>query len=80
MQAGLRGYRDVVRVGQSDGWAWAAISSPRSTASAVTEPDAFTRAASRKRPGDVMDLTIYRGGKSMDVKVKLGEAPEDAIR
>jgi S1-C subfamily serine protease len=44
----------------------------------VTEADAIARASSRKRPGDVMDLTIYRAGRSVDVKVKLGEAPDDA--
>jgi S1-C subfamily serine protease len=78
-QAGLRSYRDVVRVGNQR----LGVGGDFITAidgKAVTEPDAFTRAASRKRPGDVMNFTIYRGGKSMDVKVKLGEAPDDAIR
>ncbi len=78
-QAGLHGYRDVVRVGNQTlgvgGDFITAIDGVR-----VTEPDSFTRAASRKRPGDVMNFTIYRAGKSMDVKVKLGEAPDDAIR
>jgi len=27
----------------------------------------------RKRPGDTVTVTIYRGGKKMDVQVKLGE-------
>ena len=27
----------------------------------------------RKRPGDTVTLTIYRGGKKLDVPVKLGE-------
>ena len=27
----------------------------------------------RKRPGDSVTVTIYRGGKKMDVPVKLGE-------
>jgi len=27
----------------------------------------------RKRPGDTVTLTVYRGGKKMDVQVKLGE-------
>ena len=29
----------------------------------------------RKRPGDTVTLTIYRGGKKMDVHVRLGERP-----
>jgi S1-C subfamily serine protease len=78
-QAGLRGYRDVVRVGNQrlgvgGDFITAVDGKP------VTEQDAVTRAASRKRPGDVMVLTIYRNGKSMDLKVKLGEAPDDAQR
>ncbi len=43
----------------------------------VDEPDAVTRAIARKRPGDMIDLTIFRGGRSMNVRVKLGEAPEE---
>jgi S1-C subfamily serine protease len=27
----------------------------------------------RKRPGDTVSVTVYRGGKKMDVAVKLGE-------
>jgi S1-C subfamily serine protease len=27
----------------------------------------------RKRPGDSVNVTVYRGGKKMDVPVKLGE-------
>ena len=27
----------------------------------------------RKRPGDTVTVTLYRGGKKMDVPVKLGE-------
>ena len=27
----------------------------------------------RKRPGDSVTLTLYRGGKKLDVPVKLGE-------
>jgi S1-C subfamily serine protease len=75
-QAGLRGYRDSVRVGNQllgvGGDFITAIDGKQ-----VTEADAIARVSSRKRPGDVMDLTIYRGGRSVDVKVKLGEAPDD---
>ena len=74
-QADLRGYRDWVRVGNQR----LGVGGDFITAidgKPVTEPDAITRASSRKRPGDVMDLTVYRNGRSMNVKVKLGEAPE----
>ena len=27
------------------------------------------------RPGDTVNVTVYRGGKKMDVSVKLGESP-----
>jgi S1-C subfamily serine protease len=29
----------------------------------------------KKRPGDDVTVTLFRGGKKMDVKVKLGERP-----
>jgi S1-C subfamily serine protease len=78
-QASIRGLRDYVRVGNqrlgTGGDFITAVDGKQ-----VTEPDAVVRASSRKRPGDVMDLTIYRNGRSMDVKVKLGEAPDDAQR
>jgi S1-C subfamily serine protease len=74
-QAGIRGYRDVVRVGNSrlgvgGDFVTAVDGKP------VTENDAITRALSRKRPGDSMDLTVFRNGRSVSVKVKLGEVPE----
>jgi len=34
--------------------------------------DALSSALSRKRPGDSLDLTIYRAGRTMKVKVPLG--------
>jgi len=43
----------------------------------VREEDAILRELSRKRPGDILELTIYRSGRSLNIKVKLGEAPED---
>jgi S1-C subfamily serine protease len=43
----------------------------------VEEQDAVTRALSRKHAGENMTLTIYRNGRSTDVKVTLGEAPEE---
>jgi S1-C subfamily serine protease len=43
----------------------------------VEEQDAVTRALSRKHAGEIMTLTIFRGGRSIDLNVTLGEAPEE---
>jgi S1-C subfamily serine protease len=74
--AGLRGYRDVVAIGNQR----LGIGGDFITAidgKPVTEPDAVTRILARKRPGDVLSLKIFRDGRPLDVQVKLGEAPED---
>ena len=39
----------------------------------VDREDAITRALSSKRSSDVIELTIFRAGRTMTVKVKLGE-------
>jgi S1-C subfamily serine protease len=38
--------------------------------------DSLQRVFNRKRAGDILSLTIYRGGRSRNVKVRLGEAPQ----
>ena len=40
--------------------------------------DAIASALTKKRAGDVMELTLFRGGRSTKVTVTLGEAPDDA--
>jgi S1-C subfamily serine protease len=73
--AGLRGYREVVLVGNMR----LGIGGDFVTAidgKAVAEPDAVTRALASRRPGDTLTLKIVRGGNTMEVKVKLGEVPE----
>jgi len=45
----------------------------------VTEIDAVTRALAKKHSGDTLDLTVYRGGRSENIKVKLGEASGDIL-
>jgi S1-C subfamily serine protease len=42
----------------------------------VDREDALARALTRKRAGDTVTMTVVRGGRTMDVKVKLGEAGE----
>jgi S1-C subfamily serine protease len=41
----------------------------------ITSNDSLQRVLSRKRGGDILTLTVYRGGRKVDVKIKLGEAP-----
>ena len=73
--AGLKGYRDVVQVGNER----LGIGGDFITAvdgKPVTESDELARAIARKRPGDTITVKIFRAGKSLDVAVKLGEVPE----
>ena len=45
----------------------------------VDRSDAISVALAKHRAGDVIELTIYRAGKQMTVKVKLGEAADDRL-
>jgi len=77
-KAGLRGYKDIVRVGNNR----LGIGGDFITAidgQAVKDRDAMVRALAHKHPDDILDLTIYRDGKTIDVKVKLGEAPDEPM-
>jgi putative serine protease PepD len=40
---------------------------------AVESSDSLSRAIERKRPGDILELTIYRDGRTRNIRVKLGE-------
>lgn len=42
----------------------------------VDRQDAISRALARKRAGDTLDLTIFRSGRRINLKVRLGAAPE----
>ena len=75
-QAGLKGYRDVVLVGNER----LGIGGDFITeidGKPVTESDALARAIARKRPGDTITVKVFRAGKLLDVAVKLGEVPEE---
>lgn len=43
---------------------------------AVDAKDTLQRVMNRKRGGDPIILTVYRNGHNVDIKVKLGEAPQ----
>jgi S1-C subfamily serine protease len=74
--AGVRGARDVVVVGNSElgigGDLIIAIDSQP-----VDREDALVRAYSRKRVGDTLTLTIYRGRRTIQLPVKLLRPPAD---
>jgi S1-C subfamily serine protease len=75
-QAGLKGYRDVVlvgneRLGVGGDFITEVDGKP------VTESDALAREIARKRPGDTITVKVFRAGKLLDVAVKLGEVPEE---
>jgi S1-C subfamily serine protease len=76
--SGLKGARRLVLIGNQEvgigGDFITAIDGKK-----VTEIDAVTRALSKKHSGDVLNLTIFRGGRSIDVKVKLGEASDEVL-
>ena len=42
----------------------------------VDGQDALRRALNQKKAGDRLDLTIFRGGRTLKVPVVLGSAPE----
>ena len=71
--AGLRGPRRAVAIGNFElgigGDLIMAIDGQK-----LDGRDTLTRAMNRKRPGDRIKLTIFRGGKQMDLSVTLGEA------
>src|SRR3954470_1420985 len=72
--AGIRGGDRVVRAGMQrlavGGDLIVAVDGQK-----VASPFDLNIILNRKRPGDTVTLTIYRGGKKTDVPVKLGERP-----
>ncbi len=77
-EAGLRPAQDEVRVGNTR----LGVGGDLITAvdgKPITEADAVTRALSRKRPGEILEVTVYRNGRSLNLKVKLGEAPDEPM-
>lgn len=73
-EAGLRGARTSVIVGRYEipvgGDLIMAVDGKP-----VDSQNALSRALGRKRPGEIAELTIYRNGRTMKIRVRLGEAP-----
>ena len=72
--AGVRGGHRVVRAGMQriaiGGDLIVAVDGQK-----VTSPFDLNILLNRKRPGDAVTLTVFRGGKKIEVAVKLGERP-----
>ena len=45
----------------------------------VTGNDSLQRVMSKKRGGDMLNLTVYRNGRTQEIRVKLGEAPQRLV-
>ncbi len=74
--AGLRGARRVVLVGNMElGIGGDLIL--EIDGKVADKTDSIARSLNKKRPGDKIELTVFREGKSTKVTATLGEAPED---
>lgn len=76
--AGLKGPRQVVIIGNNEvgvgGDLIVAIDGR-----AADRPDSISRSINKKRPGDTVELTVYRAGRNIKLNVKLGEEQGDQI-
>jgi len=75
-RAGLRGGRQEVQIGNAEVLVGGDLIMSID-GQPVDRDDAISRALARKRTGDTLELTIFRSGRTTNVRVKLGE--EDAI-
>jgi S1-C subfamily serine protease len=70
--AGLRGGRQEVQIGNAEllvgGDLIMSIDGKP-----VDHDDAISRALATKRTGDTLELTIFRGGKTMNIRIRLGD-------
>jgi len=70
--AGLRGGRQEVQIGNAEVLVGGDLIMSID-GKPVDRDDAISRALSGKRTGDTLELTIFRGGKTMNVRVRLGD-------
>jgi S1-C subfamily serine protease len=78
-QAGLRGYSDVVVVGNQRLGVGGDFITAVDGKQVGSDANVLTRALSHKRPGETLDLTVLRKSRSMNIKVTLGRAPEQPL-
>ena len=75
-EAGLRGPRRSVIVGGAYTLGIGGDLIVAVDGQPVEAKDTLQRVMNRKRGGDPLNLTIYRNGRTQEIKVKLGEAPQ----
>jgi S1-C subfamily serine protease len=71
-RAGLRGGRQEVQIGNAQVLVGGDLIMSID-GQPVERDDAISRALAKKRTGDTLELTIFRNGKTINVRVKLGE-------
>src|ERR1700733_5361755 len=71
-RAGLRGGRQEVQIGNAQGLVGGDLIMSID-GKPVERDDAISRALASKRTGDTLELTIFRNGKTMNVRVRLGD-------
>jgi S1-C subfamily serine protease len=71
--AGLRGGRETVQIGNAQLMVGGDLIMSID-GHPIDREDAISRALARKHAGDTIELTIFRNGKTMNVRAKLGEA------
>jgi S1-C subfamily serine protease len=71
-RAGLRGGRQEVQIGNAEVLVGGDLIMSID-GKPVDRDDAISRALATKRTGDTLELTIFRNGKTMNVRVRLGE-------
>jgi S1-C subfamily serine protease len=77
-RAGLRGGRQQVQIGNAQ----LVVGGDLITSidgHPVDRDDAITRALARKRTGDTIELTVFRAGRTMNIRVKLGDSTGDVL-
>jgi S1-C subfamily serine protease len=71
-RAGLRGGRQEVQIGNAQVLVGGDLIMSID-GQPVDREDAISRALARKRTGDTLELTIFRSGRTTNLRVKLGE-------
>jgi putative serine protease PepD len=71
-RAGLRGGRQEVQIGNAEVLVGGDLIMSID-GKPVDRDDAISRALATKRTGDTLELTVFRGGRTVNVRVRLGE-------
>ena len=74
-QAGIRPGQELVLIGNEE-FVIGGDLIVEVDATPIANPQELGRYVLRKRPGDVIRMTLYRGRRRMTLDVKLGERPD----